>query len=110
MEAQLTNRTNREIELRYAELPELIRLYVTESRDNRMHFVSPRRGITWLAPPSSNARLIRLAPGARHSIRFRLLDYFDLRAGSQVTVWASVRVPGRDLPQLGGGGIGVRVR
>ena len=78
---------------------------MTRQHERDKTFVPPRPGVrffTWAPEHRRNA--VTLPPKATHALRIALLPYFDLPAGSAVTVWVSYLLPGvHRIPTLAGG-------
>lgn len=110
MELHVTNTSGRAIDFRYGRLSDFMTLYVTRDGRDDEH-VLPRASVRWRTTPGNASTAVHLASGEERVFAFDLLDYFDLPAGAQVTVWASVRIPGvhGEIPQLGSGS-GVNVQ
>ncbi|MCA9605159.1 MAG: hypothetical protein KC619_06175 [Myxococcales bacterium] len=104
MEVEVSNTTDGELVFRYSRPTDIMGLYVSRQTEAGRSYWAPRRGVRWFTRPENDAREVRLAPGESHTIAVDVLDYFDLPAGTEGTVWVSVRLPAHgDLAQLGGG-------
>jgi hypothetical protein len=110
IDVTLENTSTRPIPLAYSAPTELVALYVTRAHGREQTFLPAKPTAKFFAPPSAHpATQLVLAPGQSHTIRLGVMNYFDLQGGG-LTVWASVKLPGSAVGQLGGGGIGISPR
>jgi hypothetical protein len=111
VDIDIINKQPRAIHFEYATPADILAFYLTRSHGRELTFLSPRKTVRFFAPPSGPTKKVDLAPGQTHTIRIAVMSYFDLPPGGQLSVWASVKLPGLHTnAQLGGGGAGINPR
>jgi len=101
----LENLSARTLRFSYEEPAQILALYARLGGQ----YLVPRSGVTWFGPPAGKtpATKVVLEPLERHTLRVRLMDYFDIPAGpygEDAALWiaAACQIPnGHASPQGG---------
>lgn len=114
MDVTIINGSGAPLSFAYDRPTDLLSFYLTRASGREKAFLPPKQHVRWFTGVAGKgANKVTLAPGQSHVVRIAIEDYFDLSppTGGGLSVWVSVKLPGRHaVARLGGGGAGINPR